>query len=90
VGRDEAVKTRACSNIDDAFTHDQWTKRKRVGHSSERLNGRIRQGIDDTRRIAEARCEGSAGMEMESSMWIGGDLAVFLLHLLPEGLSVYG
>ena len=55
IGSNKSVKSRTGSNIDDSFTLDQRPQRERIGDAGERLNGHVRQRVDD-RGIVGVAC----------------------------------
>ena len=88
VGGDERVEPGAGSDIDDTLTGLQLTQRERVGDTGERLDGPIRQPVDDVRVVAEAGGQRAAGVEVEAVCGRDGDLAVLLAHLRTQHLGV--
>ena len=62
----------------------------RVCYPSEQFHRCVRQCVNHSRIIAEARCKWPARMEVKGSMRIGRYLSVFFPDLLPEGFGVHG
>src|SRR5207302_5433121 len=80
-GGNERVEPGAGPYVDHPLGWGQLSEREGIPDPGERLDGVVREGVDDGLVVAEPGREGSPGVEVMLSVGIEGDVAVLVPHL---------